>query len=180
MNWIPLVVTTLLTPLLTGVVVYLLQLRWQEQMEKRLTRFSRLHERQAEVIAELYARLVQIERSFRNPPTAKHPDPYSQPAQAEREALKKSVEDFWHQYEEHRIYLPEALEQKIEVFYYESWFACEKLLHADVSRMLMSADKDYPSTKQYAQDLDAYRHAVEDIASIKESIEAKFRELLGS
>lgn len=45
MDWIQLPVT----PLLTGVVVYLVQLYWQERMEKRLTRFSKIYDRQAEI-----------------------------------------------------------------------------------------------------------------------------------
>lgn len=75
MDWIQLLVTLVLAGVhlvvnlvVTGIVVFLIQLYFQEQTKKRLiefeTRFSELHQKRARVIAKLYELLVEIGSSL--------------------------------------------------------------------------------------------------------------------
>jgi hypothetical protein len=190
MNWIPLLATALFTPVLTGVVVYLLQLRWQEQMEKRLTRFSKLHERRAEVIAELYKRLVQIQsglalaaRLFEAKKTWK--TTIDTGASIARTA--ESIRGFWDYFQEHRIYLPEGLGDEIERFYQKALSASRSLRQVDVFHEYTSNDEH--SEEDLTEFYRAYTEGewaelssilAEEIPPIKDKIERRFRELLGS
>jgi hypothetical protein len=85
MDWIQLLVPLVLDGvhlvvnlLVTGIVVFLVQLYFQEQTKKRLiefeTRFSELHQEQAEVIAKLHEMLVEMQSDLRSAALTVSPD----------------------------------------------------------------------------------------------------------
>jgi pyrroloquinoline quinone (PQQ) biosynthesis protein C len=184
MNWIPLVATSLLTPLLTGVVVYLLQLRWQERMEKRLTRFSKLHERQAEVIARLYGLLVEVQSDLSSCAYAVSDtaEDFTREKLEERlDATEQSTEAFWNYFERHQIYLPQSLTERIGRLYRDSLRVYATGRQIEISQALMESSDNYSDREQYNQYLEELPRIVEEeIAPLKEDIEREFRRLLGS
>jgi hypothetical protein len=175
MDWIQLV----LTPVLTGVVVYFVQLYWQERMERRLTRFSKLHERRAEVIAGLYELLVDIQSGLRSHTHAVKSSPQQDLNEEELSATEQSIEAFRGYFEKHRIYLPESLAGKIQEFHRHSTQAEIQIKLADICRM--GAPGDLFDEEGYSESVEKLaRLADERIPSLKQDIEEEFRKLLGS
>ena len=78
-------------------------------------RFSKLHERRAEVIAELYSRLVESHWAAQN--FVSVGDLHGDPSKREKyvTAMNKAA-DFYCCFDKKRIYLPEALCTQIETF----------------------------------------------------------------
>lgn len=190
MDWIPVIVTTLLTPLLTGVVVYLLQLRWQEGMKKRLTQFSNLHEKRVEVIAELYGLLLAMGLDLRSAVSAvsgearlaisAEPIVYTEGyIQRRLDEARESVEAFEGYFRRHRIYLPESLVEKTERF-------CAQTRATSIGLLLThlrgtDASQDESRKQEYETSLKEVSEEVSrKIPSLSQDIETEFRELLGN
>jgi len=78
------------------------------------TRFAKLHEKRAEVIAELYKRLVRAMNSIRYMAEATQ-DPEKQPfkEQLTKDGAKHGSE-FWTYFDEHRIYFNRDLCEKLD------------------------------------------------------------------
>lgn len=182
MNWIPLVATSLLTPLLTGIIVYFVQLRWQERMEQRLTRYSKLHEKRAEVIAELHSLLVEMRSDLHSAALAVSPSTEGWPEeeiQRRVEAAHQSAEAFREHFRRHRIYLPESLVVKISRFCAQTFATSLGMQLTDASRT--EALQDESQQGEYRKLWEETSEEVSKrIPSLRQDIEAEFRRLLGS
>jgi hypothetical protein len=180
-NWIPLVASSLLTPVITGVVVYLLQLRWQEQMEKRLTRFSKLHERQAEVIAELYKLLVEIQGNINSLAST-----VSDTTDERRNeglghkvlATLDSIKAFLSYAERHHIYLPESLTTRILEFSLQCSHTTTTASLANSYQALASIDESQQEDRDEVLE-QLLEEVSKEIPSLRENLEKEFRKLLG-
>jgi hypothetical protein len=181
MDWIQIVVT----PLVTGVLVFLIQLLLQERMKRRLTtfetQFSKLHERRAEAIAKLYDLLVQIEYGLRATVYAASVDvvgSWDQRIAKRLQLTDEAIKEFEDYFQRHRIYLPKSLAVDIQRFIAQSkatWISC-----ALGTSHQGEPPPDDSQQEQPEVDLkDASEEIKEKIAPLKTGIEDEFRELLG-
>ncbi len=142
-------------------------------------RFAKLHEKRAEVVAELYRCLVQAQTSLHSLSYVVGSDILSKSERENGETAKESVDAFWRYFDEHRIYLTESLCDKIKEFHRQSLRTYIELCCADISRELASDDETYRD--ELAQELEnASKILVQEIPPIREAIEVEFRTLLGS
>jgi hypothetical protein len=179
---------------ITGVLLYVIQKIFDERASRRLeefkanlqsaafeheTRFEKLHERQAEVIAELYKGLVQIQSSLRSFAHAMDSDILSHTKGEEGIATKETIDAFWDYFQEHRIYLPESLGKKIDEFHRQSMLAYIDLFSATISKELSSDDESYQ--EKYTKELaEAAGILADGISPVRDDIAREFRGLLGS
>lgn len=131
---------------------------------ERETRFARLHERRAEVVAELYRRLVNVESAYTSLTEdavyeSGHPAT-SYPTQESQKATSEVTYDFFKYFTENRIYFDEALCKNIDELIEKLDAIWETRIH----------EFDYPKAWQITKD---------DIPPIRKKIEKRFREMLG-
>lgn len=137
-------------------------------------RFSKLHEKRAEVLAELYKLLVAATwqaTNFANPfQFVGDPD-----KQTLYVAAMNGIAEYYRFFDQHRIWLPADLCEPLKVF-------AEKLrtptIHAGVY-----AEIEYPTAETRKEMRDAFGKAWNsvqtDIPSLRSAIEVEFRTLLG-
>ena len=154
------------------------RLRYELQLQtiEHQVRFSRLHEKRASVIAELYGYLVEALLEAEN---FLHPiqDPVEGKKERYDQAMNKLVE-LYRYFEKHRIYLPEEictslqdLIQKVRFQMIKSgvWARYWDHLHSEDSR------------KQMMEAEDSAREAFTNEAPVaRRSLENEFRSLLGA
>jgi hypothetical protein len=178
----------------TGILLYVIQTFFDERASKRLedfkvslrsaafereTRFAKLHDRRVKVVAELYKRLVRSQHSLRSFAHAIESDRMRGTKRERDKAAEQSVDAFWDYFEEHRIYLPEDLGERIDEFYRRSVSAYLSLGLADIAQELGSSDES--DQREYTQNLaEASRILADDISPVRDDIEQEFRRLLGS
>jgi len=136
--------------------------------------FSKLHEKRAEVIAELYRRLVDVFWSSQRFVLTSENSP--QPGQREEYArANQHIREFVSFFEAHQIYLPARVCTLVEKFV------------APLRRAVASAGVygriEYPNERTRLQIQDAFTKAYEafdaDIPAAKSALEAEFRTMLG-
>ena len=190
MNWMQF----LLDVVITGALVYVIQTVFDERASRRLeefktnlrsaafeheTRFARLHERQAEVIAELYKRLVRLQSNLRSFAHTIDSEVLNYTKREQDKATGESLDAFRDYFREHRIYLPESLGERIEEFWRLSMLAYAELAWADLSQDLASDDESY--SEQYIQELaNASQVLADKISPVRDDIAQEFRKLIGS
>ena len=138
-------------------------------------RFSRLHEKRAEVIAELYKLLVKSTweaESFTSPMEwSGEPDKKDKYISA-----TNAIAEYFRFFDQHRIYLSPALCAKLEEFaqklrlpviQFGVWLRHEYLTDDAAKKKNETWDSAWDSVKN-------------DVPSLREAIEAEFRMLLGS
>lgn len=194
MNWIQFSLDVVINVAITGILLYVIQKVFDERASKRLTefeanlrsaaferetRFVKLHERQAEVIAKLYRKLVKVQSGLYSFAHAMDSDILRHTKGEKDKTAKETIDVFWNYFKEHRIYLPESLGKRIEKFYDQSLLAYVNLCCADISQELSSDDESHQ--EEYAKDLtEAARILADEISPVREDIEREFRSLLGS
>ncbi|MGQ9584299.1 MAG: hypothetical protein ACUVXG_02735 [Anaerolineae bacterium] len=134
------------------------------------TRFAKLHEKRAEVIAEMYRLLVRAERSSSvmvNP--LEFPGGPSKHDQAQ--AALGDAREFWDYFQECRLYVPEVVCTDLEKF--------GKVLR-DVYQDFRRSQGDIPEPMR---DIDGWSRALDklnqEVVPAKRSIETAFRKMLG-
>lgn len=169
MNWqtiITAAVTSFIVTLLGSLVTYFLTKKTFEHQ----TQYAKLHEKRAEVIAELYNRLYQAEFDAT---LLTHPKQFvGTPTQVDRYKTSygsgKSLDEY---FERNRIYFIQSLCEKISDFSYE--------LH----EALVEFQPVAKNTKLGQPKLDAWIRVwgkiSKDIPSLKSDIENEFRGILG-
>jgi hypothetical protein len=179
MDWVQFV----LDFLVTGLLVFLIQLVFQERMKKRLsefeTRFSKLHEKQAEVIPKLFELLEEIQSNLIYYRNVLKSDSDEVSKNMYRETTGESITAFWRYFSRHRLYLPASLIERIELFCEKSVVAEKEAILADYSQP--SAANDGFNKEGYDNRLEELSQLIdEEIPALKEDIEKEFRKLLGS
>jgi len=130
-------------------------------------RFSKLHERRAEVIAELYALLNEVHTTSQWFVTTAKPEDYPPSVQ--------SINEFYRYFNAKKIYLPAPLCPKFEELI--------KKMHiytGEFSAYVKVADEHHPNVlrDKLPAWIKAGRHFDQDIPPAREALEAELRALL--
>lgn len=175
--------TGLASAIFTGVLAFLFQSFIKQWLSRNLeefkvnlqlaafehqTRFTKLHEKRAEVIAELYKRLVKTERGLR---LVLDTIPGLPPEHLLEETLRPvldSIPDFSSYFEMNSIYLDGNVCGKLKDLNDEFQMA--------LAGTLYYLEEDPGSTRGWEI---AFETLTEKIPPIKESIEREFRKMLG-
>lgn len=187
MNWGQVFATAMINTVLVGFLLFLARSPIEQSLKKSLekfkvdlqlaafehqTRFTKLHERRAEVIAHLYRLIVQAERSLRH---VAHPFEYSgDPSRGELTQIAydngRAFSDY---FEEHRILLSDDLCRQLDKLnngFYGAWKGF---------RTAYSLDVPADASKWLDAWNDAWNKIVQDIPQVRLSIEEEFRRTLG-
>jgi len=136
-------------------------------------RFSKLHEKRAEVLAELYKLLVEAVWSA---------EEFASPMEFEGDPDKKekyknamnAVAQYFRFFEQHRIYLPERLCPSLEVF--------ARKLRKPTIRLGVYLSIEHPTENTIREKHEAWNEAwstvKEEIPNLRAEIETEFRKLL--
>lgn len=132
-------------------------------------KFQKLHERQAEVISDLYARMVHAERKMGQ--LTSRFRAVSSSLQEQKDAAAKACDSFADFFREHRLYLPEGTAEKIE--------ALTELF----SEIYIDIDTAQPGGEYQAYNSEDWREASDRMKTqarpAKKELEKQFRRLLG-
>ena len=128
------------------------------------TRFTKLHEKRADVIAELYKRLVRADRSFKQAAAA--PFKPAEPSQATKASEDGSA--FSQYFEEHRIFLAGDLCEQIDDLNKGFW---------EASWAMRPVPEGVPPDPRSW--IDAWERVTTEIPQIISGIEDEFRKTLG-
>jgi hypothetical protein len=194
MNWGQILTTALTSSIFTAILAFLGKSIIEQWLKRNLekfkidlglaafehqTRFTKLYEKQAEVIAELYKQLVRTQSNLRSLAYVIDSDAPHKTKREKDEAALNSVTALWDHFEECRIYLPESLGKKIEEFHKQSMLALVQLFSADISKEL--AVDDAALYGKYTEELaEASRILADEISSVRSDIEEAFRGLVGN
>jgi hypothetical protein len=133
-------------------------------------RFARLHQTQAEVIAELYGKLVDYHQAGQ--------DFLFGGAQVDAQKNRAFVEahrDLEHFYERHRIYLPPALCDQVSTF-------VSRVGQEVMSKLIL---RDFvPTTPAEGKDrvddlMKRWKFVTEEMPAVREALVQEFRAILG-
>ena len=137
-------------------------------------RFSKLHEKRGEVIAELYKRLVEAfwaSQRFASPM-----EWAGEPTKAENYVeAAESLRQFFIYFEVNRVYLPESICTQLDRFIAD--------VRSPVIRFGVYLRIEHPTDKTLDAKMDAWIKAAEafekDIPQARRALEAEFRRILG-
>src|SRR6266571_633038 len=137
-------------------------------------RFSRLHEKRAEVIAELYKRLVDVHWHGRIFVITSEANPT--PEQAEQfEKITQEVYELSLFIEQHRIYLPDSVCMLLDEFV--------GIVRGNVYVAGIFGRIEYPTEQTIQQSRDAFTKGYEEfekeIPEARRALEIEFRKILG-
>lgn len=130
--------------------------------------------RKADVIAEFYGHLSEIERALRNFTDLLEAQGEQNAQGKYRQAMQKTIDFFWF-FDKHRLYLNPALAVEIEAF-------AETLRRATVEvTNFFSSDEADPELLQEREETlrTALRHAAEEVPRVREALEEEFQSLAG-
>jgi hypothetical protein len=137
-------------------------------------RFTKLHERRAEIIADLYKKLIDLHRhaEFFVVTRENNPDPAKD---AEFRKLQQEMGDFQKFYQEHQIYLPLDVCTSLEGLVGE--------ITGNVWTAGIFGRIEYPNEPVLRQSEDAFTKGYaafgEKIPAARKSLENEFRKMLG-
>ena len=138
-------------------------------------RFTRLHEKRAEVLAEMYRLLVEATwaaEAFASPME------YGGDKSKNEKYVdaRNAIADYYRFFDVNRIYLPESLCERLSAF--------ERRLRQPVIKFGTYVQIESPTERTFQQMNEAwdaaYQAVSEEIPSARVEIEAEFRKLLGS
>jgi len=140
-------------------------------------RFSKLHEKRAEVIGELYARLIEVEKGYGRFVLV---DGYERDAEKQGEARHKTDDAMYEMslfIEKHRIYLPAGVCASLKAFLDIMW---NNAIHVGVYGEVGGT---YATPETARERREAFRKATEalqkEIPAARTALEDEFRKLLG-
>ena len=162
---------SLLNLVFIGLLAIGIEHRLKQSLFEYQTKFTELHKRRADVIAELYRLLVQIQHRLSSMARTME---LKGSKRDKGKAADESIDAFSKYFEENRIYLPGNLGSKIEKFRKEAVSIHLDLLLADVSQEL---EED----EEYAQHIEsAFKSIADKIPPLRQDIEEEFRKMLGN
>ncbi len=137
---------------------------------RQQTRFTSLHQKQAEVLGTLYQRLVRAERAISY--LVEPMELAGEPTRDERTvAAVSAANDFRDWLLETRIYLDADLCEQIEGF--------DKHLFQAFTKFRISQEPRHPGTPTIDRWLEAYQSLRDEAPKMRRAIEDEMRELLG-
>jgi hypothetical protein len=190
MEWLQVVLNSALTAGILAAIAFLSRgiiQRWidmsiekykkelQKELAEHQTKFTRLHEIRAEVIAKLNGLLIAVQRDLIKLENLTTIDALDTLQKQQREYLNKTFNDyqaFLDYFDEHNLYFSEALCEKIN-----------RLLQVyDRTRMglLFNQLFDQPSNRENISNLNKIFDDIHQVTpKLREEIKQEFREILG-
>jgi len=185
MNWFEQLLALVLAPtIVVAAMTWILQTLFSQALSRDIEKiksdlgtnafrdqykFQKLHERQAEVISGLYARMVHAERKMGQ--LTSRFRAVSSSLKGQKDAAAKACDSFSDFFREHRLYLPEGTAEKIE--------ALDELF----AEILIDIDDAQPGDEYQASNSEDWREANDRMETqarpAKKELENQFRELLG-
>jgi hypothetical protein len=181
----------------TGILLYVFQRVIDERSTRRLgkfkaelqsiafekeTKFSKLHEKQVEVLAELYTKLsfvrgpLTVVKLLMESRASGFIDNEKMPGLIKK--FSESVEEFASFYEGVRLYLPSSLCYQIDLYYRYSMDTWENLSSSyAVNENLIKTDNNPKISQNLLREL---YDLSEKLESLNKAIEKEFRVLIGS
>lgn len=136
---------------------------------KEQHRFQNLHAKQAEVVSDLYSRIVQAERKM-GQLTARF-RPVSEDLGSQKKAAALACDSFANFYRQHRLYLPEATAVKVDEL--SDLFIS---LYIDIDTAQPGDEYQPANAKDWAE---ANRCMETQVRPVKQELENQFRKILG-
>lgn len=147
---------------------------YRNELEKDRLRYTKLHNKRAEITAELYEKFVEFEEDLRS---LTHPmQKVGDPAKDEKlENTAKSGNEFLNFYMMNKIYFPPEVCETVEEIVEESM----EIHKEKRTRAAKFAHREM-EPGDFEKELDYWERVTEeDIPKLKEELENHFRELLG-
>lgn len=137
-------------------------------------RFSKLHERQAEIIAEIYSKLIDLHKNISNF-IKSYLSIDDNEKNEQINIIWAAVDKFFDYYDRHRIYLKNNTCSEIDELTSTLSKACSGLVtYGKYARFIKAeADKIYDELNKAKVIMD------DDVVKIKQSLEDSFRDILG-
>jgi hypothetical protein len=138
-------------------------------------RFSKLHEKRAEMLAELYKLLVAATWETESFASPMEWDGEPNKQQKYQKAMN-AITEYFRFFDQHRIYIPEELCASLEEF--------ARKLRTPTIRLGVYLKIDYPNAqtteKMFEVWTQAWDSAQKDVPQLRRALEAEFRKLLGA
>jgi len=146
--------------------------RLQQSGFEHQTRFTKLHEKRAEVMAEFYKRLLQTERLFESF-TVRARSKGNPLTRDDAEVSMQIAEELWGFFQENAIYFESGTCDKVRKVY--------EMFNAVWANALLSSVEDGPPEQQKVGTwVRAWKSIHEEVPQLRQDIESDFRKLLGS
>ncbi len=136
------------------------------------TRFSRLHDRRLEVIAEVYSRIVAVEEAARLLVVPLR-EAGTEPESDSRQRVIDEYNQLWTYFSRHRIFLPSDLSDELEELTKRMRRAMDEFI-----RLRISDDSGMVRSEGTRTWLEIWNEVSDDLPKVRKSIEAEFRSLL--
>lgn len=152
-----------------------LKSRLQQAASEHQVRFAKLHEKRAQVIEDVYQRLVELEKSYGKFVIVDGYTTDPQKQQAARDGINQAMYDVALLIEKHRIYLPADVCASLKAFLDIMW-------HNAINVGVYGSISD-PNPQTLQERLTAFREAYDalqkEIPDARAKLEDEFRKLLG-
>jgi len=176
----------------TGILVFLIQLAFEERMKRRLiefeTRLSGSHQRQVEVVGELYKRLVVVRSNLNAYVTLELRDKPKEEKEKKVKELGEAVGAFTRYFAENRIYLPKPLDDKVSEYCASILVAFRSLVLVEPMRFAVWLGEQFPIDDERQEEAvqlleqskeEAGQELFGKTERLTDEIEREFRRLLG-
>lgn len=147
---------------------------YKNELEKDRLRYSKLHNKRAEITAELYKRFIEFEEDLRS---LTHPMEHTgDPSKEDKiEKTAKSGNNFLNYYMKHKIYFPPQICDTVEKLIEESMDIHKRSrLRAAKSQHRQISPEDFEDNIENWKKVNE-----EDIPELKTELENHFRQMLG-
>jgi len=152
-----------------------LKSRLQQAAAEHQLRFAKLHEKRAEVIEDVYQRLVELEKGYGKFVLVDGYETDSQKQQAARDNINQAMYDVALLIEKHRIYLPADVCASLKAFLDIMWH--------NAINVGVYGSFSYPNPQTLQERHKAFRDAYDvlqkEIPDARGELENEFRKLLG-
>lgn len=194
MDWLQIFVNLLFT----GILLYVFQKAIDERSVKRLeefktglrstafeqeTKFSQLHEKRLQVLADLYKKLSHVSSDLSAMKLTLESEISDDHMVSLIEDFNSAIDDFYKYFSENRLYLPDALCNQLYIYWVYSIGVWSNLSTSYITKDYSTRtdeDKEF-----YAKDakeglVKASVKITEKLNPLNEAIEKEFRKLIGS
>lgn len=154
-----------------AIVGLVIQAKLNNKLKEQEIRFSKLHERRAEVIEEVYTKIVKLEIALENYIHGITDNP-----QTAKEKAKKALRKFKNFYDKKKIFFKKEIIELLEETFKEAGLAIN---NKDSSSQIYPTSSDQ-AKDEIIQNLSSARYSVfKTIPGLKQELDKEFRELLG-
>jgi len=194
MDWLPVLVNLIVT----GILLYAFQKTIDERSEKRLekfkadirstafvqeTKFSKLHEKRLQVLAELYKKLSNVNSNLSAMKLSLESGILEDKMESLIASFNKDIDEFHLFFSENRLYLPDNLCDQLDVYWAYSIGVWSNLSTSYITKdysMRVVEDKEVYIEDAKQSLMNASIKIAEKLEPLNKNIEREFRNLIGS